>query len=52
MKLKKKEDHTKVWMLQSYSVGGIELSLGSRGREGSEKERGGEWEKRGSSNFL
>jgi len=38
MKLKKK-DHTKVWMLQYYSVAGGKSSPGSRGREGSGRER-------------
>jgi hypothetical protein len=46
MKPKKKEDHTKVWMLQSYSVEGTESSLGSRRRKdsgpgGGGRQRGG-----------
>jgi hypothetical protein len=45
MKPKKKEEHTKVWMLQSYSKG--EIIFGSRGREGSGREGGGVGEKSG-----
>ena len=41
MKPKKKEDHTKVWMLQSYSEG-KKIILGSRGRERSGRDRGKE----------
>jgi hypothetical protein len=40
MKSKKKEDHIKVWMLQSYSEG-KKIILGSRGREGPGRERAG-----------
>jgi hypothetical protein len=43
MKPKKPEDHTKVWMLQSYSERGRKYSLGSRGRGESGWE--GKWGK-------
>jgi hypothetical protein len=42
MKPKKKENHTKVWMLQYYSIGGREESfLGGRGRKRSRRGRQG-----------
>ena len=46
MKAKKKEDHTKVWMLQSYSIGKenklweAEWERDMGGREAGERERG------------
>lgn len=38
MKLEKKGDHTKLWMLQYYSVEGREKSLGSKRDLGWRKE--------------